>query len=244
MWSATGGAGALLSSVSDLDPPDGRRAGRLLATDCRPDVRGRLLAHLRTQTPQLTGARQSHSRLFDASPRNALNVPFLNAAFPDATFIYVHRAPADALAETMAVWRAGRATTYPLLPGWTGPPWSFLLVPGWQELIGRPLAEIVTEQWVRTMRALTTDLEGLPPARWSVTRHDELLINPRAELTRLFRFLGIEPRYARGAGQSLVDRAVLPAAEIGGVLAELNPYLGRTDELDARARSWIAIGGN
>jgi Sulfotransferase family len=242
IWTASGKAGALLSCIPDLDPPDGRRAGRLLADDCREEVRDRVLGHLRAGG--LPRRRHGHGppRLFDASPRNALIVPFLEACFPDARFVYVHRAPVDALAESFAVWRAGTARTYPALPGWTGPPWSFLLVPGWQDLIGRPLAEIVTEQWVRTMRLLLADLERLSPRSWCVTDHDTLLTKPRRELARVLAFLSLDAGYAAATAQALPGRPALSAAQITVARRELGPYLARTEDLAARARDWIAIG--
>jgi hypothetical protein len=33
----------------------------------------------------------------------------------------------------------GTLPDYPNLPNWTGLPWSLLLVPGWQQLVGQPL---------------------------------------------------------------------------------------------------------
>jgi hypothetical protein len=186
--------------------------------------------------------RAATPRLFDASPRNALIIPFLRGAFPDATFVYVHRRPLDALAESLAIWRVGSAITYRELPGWSGPPWSFLLVGGWQELSGLPLAEVVTEQWVRTMRTLTADLEALPPQSWCVTDHDALLANPAAELGRLLGFLGL----ASAIGTAAVgepERAELAGADLDGARSELGPYIERTMELVDRARDWSATPG-
>jgi hypothetical protein len=169
-----------------------------------------------------------------------LTVPFLRTLFPRATFVYVHRPPSDAIAESLVLWRAGAATTYPALPGWTGPPWSFLLVPGWVDLIGRPLPEIVTEQWVRTMRVLIADLEQLPPDGWCVTEHDAMVADPRAEIDRLFRFLAIDPAFSPAAPH--VTQPELAAGDIRWARQELRPYLGRTEELAVHARDWIAMG--
>jgi Sulfotransferase family len=216
-----------------------------VAADCEHGVRQRLRAHLRMRfaarehADSRTGA---PPRLFDASPRNALMVPFLDAVFPDATFIYIHRRPVDALAESLAIWRAGSATTYTALPGWSGPRWSFLLVPGWQELNRRPLAEVVTEQWVRTMRTLIADLEGLSPLRWCVTDHDALLQTPAAELARLSGFLGLtSSAVAATAFQSAGTRFDPAAAR--AARSEVGPYLARVKELADRADEWIAPRG-
>jgi hypothetical protein len=79
-----------------------------------------------------------------------------------------------------------------MLPGWTGLPWSLLLVPGWRDLIGKPLREIVAAQWDTTTRILLDDLESLPPARCQVARYDALLADPAAEVGRLCAALDLE----------------------------------------------------
>ncbi len=65
-------------------------------------------------------------------------------------------------------WRSGGYVTYPELPGWSGPPWSLPLVPGWRELAGKVLAEIVVEQWIVITAVLLDDLEVPAPERWCV----------------------------------------------------------------------------
>jgi hypothetical protein len=116
-----------------------------------------------------------------------------------------------------------------------------LLVPGWQALIGHPLAEIVTEQWVRTMRILVADLERLSPRSWCVTNHDALVANPCPELARVLGFLSLDARYAPAAAQALVgEPALAAAAETSAARRELAPYLPRTERLAAWAGDWIA----
>ena len=59
---------------------------RLTAADATPEIVAALRAEL-----------ASEARLLDASPRHALRLPFLNAVFPDATFVYVYREPRRAV---------------------------------------------------------------------------------------------------------------------------------------------------
>ena len=236
-WSARNTERGLLASFPALDPPDGSKDGRLTAADCAPRVREKLRARLQVDFAKRKRTATERPRLLHASPRNSLQVPFLTAAFPDAIFVYVHREPADAIAESLLVWRAGSTVTYPELPGWTGPAWSFLLVPGWRELSGRPLPEIVTEQWVRTMQALAGDLERLAPDRWCVVGHDDLRDGSQAERARLTRFLGLQE--AAPAAEPLASTD-LSSADLAVAQAELEPYLDRTRELGLRAADWLA----
>jgi uncharacterized protein (TIGR03032 family) len=130
-------------------------------------------------------------RMLEKTPKNALRVPFLQAAFPDAAFIYLYRDPRETVSSMLDAWRSGRFTMYPDLPGWTGTPWSLLLVPGWRDLIGRPLGEVVSRQWATATTILLDDLEALDPDRWCVASYDQLLGDPQGEMERLAEFCGV-----------------------------------------------------
>ena len=104
----------------------------------------------------------------------------------------------------MEAWQSGRFRTYPQLPGWQEPlPWSLLLVPGWRELRGKPLEEIVARQWAATTDALLADLEQVPRERVACIRFEEFVAAPQAQMQRLAGELGL--RWDR-------DLAALPNA--------------------------------
>ena len=107
--------------------------------------------------------------------RLALRVPFLDAVFPDATFVFVHRDGPAMLGAALDAWRSGSAVSVPDLPGWTGPPWSLPLIDGWRELDGLELPEIVARQWTAITDTLLTDLEALAPDRWCAVDRAALL---------------------------------------------------------------------
>ena len=119
--------------------------------------------------------------------------------------------------------------------------WSFLLVPGWQDLIGRPLPEIVTEQWVRTMGILITDLEALSPERWCVIDHDSLVADPRGQLERVLGFLAIDPLHAAAAAQAQAHHPALECDKIEVARRDIAPYLAHAERLACRAQDWIAV---
>jgi len=129
-------------------------------------------------------------RLLEKTPKNALRVPFLAAAYPDARFIYLHRNPLPTVSSMLHAWRSGRFVTYPQLPGWYGPKWSLLLTPGWRDLIGLPLEEVAARQWATTHTALLDALEALPDDRWCVASHEQLLADPDGEAKRLCELMG------------------------------------------------------
>jgi len=124
-------------------------------------------------------------RMIEKTPKNSLRIPFLAAAYPDAKFVYLWRDPRETISSMLDAWRSGQFVTYPDLPGWTGDRWSLLLTPGWRDLIGNSLPEIVAHQWATATTMILDDLEALDPDRWCVTSYSALLADPDAELTRL-----------------------------------------------------------
>jgi hypothetical protein len=179
----------LIEGVPQLSPESREYdSNRLLETDATPAVtetlRRRFYEALRDREgrPPLPGQRV---RMLEKTPKNSLRVPFLARVFPEAHFIYLYRDPRQVLSSMIEAWTSGRFRTYPHLPGWTGTAWSLLLVPGWRELTGQPLHEIVAAQWKLTTRLLLDDLQTLPAERCTIARYDALLADPKAEIARL-----------------------------------------------------------
>ncbi|QIK78152.1 sulfotransferase [Sphingomonas piscis] len=129
-------------------------------------------------------------RMLEKTPKNSLRIPFFSAAWPSATFVYLYRDPRATLASMAEAWATGRFTTYPQLPGWTGLPWSLLLVPGWRDLIGKPLMEVVAAQWARTTEIILDDLAN--QSNVVAIAYDDLIADPNGLLSRLTSRLGID----------------------------------------------------
>ena len=243
-FTAKGGA---LDGIFELEPENREwDSNRLVAADADPrsieELRGRLKGGLADSEGNHPGIDASGLRWVDGQPRNALRVPYLAAVAPDSQFVYIHREPAEAVPAMLKVWERGNRVSYPNLPDWPGPPWSLPLVPGWRELAGRPLPEIVTEQWIRLTGALLDDLEALPPQRWCVTDFKALLNDPLQELERVCEFVGIEAsEEVTRPLRSLRDQ--LAVSGNGGspdVPPELQELLPKTETLAERSRDLLA----
>ena len=130
-------------------------------------------------------------RMLEKTPKNALRVPFFDAAWPDATFVYLYRDARQTLSSMLEAWRSGRFRTYPQLPGWTGLPWSLLLTPGWEKLNGLPPREVVPRQWVATTDRLLDDLAKLPRERVRVINYADFVKSPQASMEVLTGSLGL-----------------------------------------------------
>lgn len=183
----------------------GYASNRLDASDVRSetasDLRNRYSASAVDREGKPPTAR---FRLLEKTPKNALRVPFLAEVFPNSVFVYLHRDPREVLASMLEAWESGRFRTYPELPGWTGLPWSMVLIPGWRDLIGKLLPDVVAAQWEVTTSILLDDLDALPPGRRCVARYDALVSDPNAEIRRLCSVLDV--------GWDRVLAAELPSA--------------------------------
>ena len=243
----TSGRAGALEGVFELEPENRDwDSNRLTAEDVEPravqELRGRLKAMLVDGAGNRPGIDASGIRWVDGHPRNALRVPFLAAVAPDAQFVYVHRDPAEVVPAMLRVWTAGSRVAYPDLPEWEGPPWSLPLIPGWRELSGLPLPEIVVEQWLRITGTLLDDLDALPPARWCVADFQALLNDPTREVQRVGQFVGIEvddevTLPLRTLRDQLAVSGADGAGEVPNALAALLP---RTEELGERSRELLA----
>lgn len=193
----------------------GYESNRLDAGDATPEIIEALRERFRGRAFNRRGEKAAHRiRLLEKTPKNALRVPFLATVFPDALFVYLYRDPREVLASMMEAWESGGFRTYPQLPGWRGLPWSLVLTPGWRELIGRPLPDIVCAQWRAVTDMLLNDLTALPPDRWIATRYDRLLADPDSEIRRICTAVDFEWDQVLGRNLPLANHTVsLPMQE-------------------------------
>ncbi|NEP84209.1 MAG: sulfotransferase [Okeania sp. SIO3B3] len=175
-------------------------SNRLTAADATPTVastlRERFTRKLQTTTGQpylgLPAAQRPRTvRFLEKTPKNALRIPFLQAVFPEALFIYLYRDPAENISSLMEGWRSRRFIGYRNMPGWPYLEWSFLLVPGWHGLHERPLAEIAAYQWQTTNALILEDLQTLPASRWHFVHYTDLIQTPRETIHAISTFANL-----------------------------------------------------
>lgn len=182
-------------------------------------------------------------RMLEKTPKNSLRVPFLNTIFPEAQFVYLYRDPREVMASMIEAWNSGGFRTYPKLPGWEGLPWSLVLTPGWRELIGKPLHEIVASQWQAVTDILLDDLAALPTDRVHAVRYDALVADPDALVSILCRHLDFE--WDQQLGQNLPNSRYTVSAPATDkwrrYQTEIDSLLPRLSKTIERARSVAGI---
>jgi len=168
------------------------RSNRLDAADATSEVSEQLARNFHAALHDRDGqAARGKARMLEKTPKNALRVPFFDAIWPNAQFVFLYRDVRQTLASMIEAWMSGYFRTYPRLPGWAGLQWSMLLVPGWQRLQGLPLPEIVAHQWSTTIDTLVGDLQSLPAERVRAVAYDAFLADPSATIGGLAGWLDL-----------------------------------------------------
>ena len=201
LWSLPDESHGEIENVPGLSPRErDYESNALSAADLTPERRDNLLRNFTLQIANgrnesfLTlpeNRRPEQIRFLEKTPKNALRIPFFNALFPDAQYIFLYRDAAENLGSMLDAWQSGRFVTYGDLPDWPGPPWSLLLVPGWQALANHSLAEVVSAQWRTANATILEEFTRLPESRWRVLDYATLAKEPGRVFLSLCDWLGL-----------------------------------------------------
>lgn len=198
-------------------------SNRLIATDATSHVIETLKNRFTRQLENRDGAlwlehvdENPSVRFLEKTPKNALRIPFLKAAFPDAKFIYLYRDPRANISSMLEGWRTLRFLAYSQVKGWPYKSWNFLLTPGWRELADKPLVEIVAHQWRTTQQIIRDDLATIDPCDWLKVDYANLVAQPAAVVRQIAAFADLrwDKRIEQRVGDKLpVSRMVLSAPD-------------------------------
>lgn len=210
-WTIGGESHVVIESVPSLRVfESGTDSNRLTGAQADPAVTGEVLRRFAELLRDRDGRhfmakRPATVRLLEKTPKNSLRVPFLNAVFPDALYIYLYRDARENISSIMEAWRSGdRFVSYRQLRGWDGD-WCLLLPPGWRELRGKPLEQVAAFQWAAANSYILDDLPDIPAQRWTTLSYADLIREPRAQIKRLCRFADVpfDPRLEKLTSKEL-----------------------------------------
>ena len=152
-------------------------------------------------------------RLLDKTPRNALRVPFVDALFPDARYIYLQRDGRENVNSLINAWRTPRYRTYELpephsIPGVDPKWWKFVLYPGWRADRAGPLEVVCARQWIYSNDHALAASKEIGLDRWVDIRYEDLVSRPVDEVGRVLDFLGVG--YERAVRDKAAATATTP----------------------------------
>ncbi len=127
-------------------------------------------------------------RFLEKTPKNALRIPFLKQAFPQARFIFLYRDPLENISSLLEFWRSQRFPAYKNMPNWPYKEWYGLLPPNWERFKNSPLAEIATNQWQVANQTILDDLSNLAKNEYCFVTYKDLIEQPRKTFQRLSSF--------------------------------------------------------
>ena len=156
------------------------------------DARGEAGERIKRAFYLVAGSRR---RLIDKTPRNALRVPFVDALFPDARYVFLVRDGRDNVNSLINAWRTPRYRTYRLpdphaIPGADPNWWKFVLYPGWEADRTGPLEVVAAKQWVSSNDSAAVALEPLG-GRARTIRYEDFVDDPEACTGTILHGLGL-----------------------------------------------------
>ena len=173
------------------DPSDHVAAAALAAADhrrfCRQLYREAVISHLRhrrSAAPVRHLLGLAPIRYLDKTIANCFHLEALERLFPDARYVFLVRDPRANIASMIEGWpyleRFGKPQLTPYLrrhEARTIEHWSYPAPPGWQQVVGRPLAEICAWSWQQHVEAALA-LRARHAGAVLEVRYEELDLGP------------------------------------------------------------------
>lgn len=165
---------------------------------------------------------ESHGgrRVVEKTPQNVLKIRYVQAIFPEATYLYIVRSPFSYVSSVEAKWQRAISARRMLLrfretPLWQVPYYvrqvltdqfnkrvlgrKYIRVYGsrykgiFEDLERLDVLTVAARQWSTCSRIAERDLATLDPGRVFRLRYEDLVVDPHSYLDRICAHCGIEP---------------------------------------------------
>jgi Sulfotransferase family len=136
------------------------------------------------------------SRFLDKTPKNVLKIPYLAALFPNAQFLFLKRDGRATVSSLIEGWAARKGISYRLprpldLAEYKGHYWSYILPPGWRDVVHTSIADVAAAQYTASNETALADIKRLPRGSVIESSYEELVAKPTDECRRILRLLGL-----------------------------------------------------
>jgi len=147
-------------------------------------------------------------QILEKTPKNSLRVSLLNRLFPDAYFIWNKRDPKYNIDSLIDGWRATdafgpierpRFATYDVadeldLQDYSGTAWKFALVPEWQSLYGKRVADVAVWQYLQCNRYALNDFQAIDDERIFEVKHEAFVQSPLSIVRDILDWIGLSQK--------------------------------------------------
>ncbi len=138
-------------------------------------------------------------RWVDKNNQNGLCVPYLQALFPDAIFVFIKRSPGDNLNSLIEGWRKPDefATWSNDLPAKVAVEngqlhqWCFFLADGWRNYLNVPVEEVAAFQYLAINQAILEARTSVPAGQWVEVHYEDFLRDPVDTFRKVFEGCGL-----------------------------------------------------
>ncbi len=178
---------------SELHPPSAKNwdTHALEASDASPTDRDEVSRYFYSWT--------GRHRWVDKNNQNGLCVPYLQALFPDAVFVFVKRSPGDNLNSLIEGWRKPDefATWSNDLPATVAvengqlSQWCFFLAEGWRDYVNAAVEDVAAFQYVAINQAILEARSNIPAGQWVEVFYEDFLRDPVETFRRVFEGCGL-----------------------------------------------------
>ena len=134
-------------------------------------------------------------RWVDKNNQNGLCVPYLQALFPEAMFVYIKRSPGDNINSLIEGWgKEGKFSTWSNdlpaqveIDGGRYTKWCFFLTDGWRQYLKAPVEEVAAYQYRAMNEAIMAAKTTVPAGNWVEVFYEDLVRDPVAEFRTIFQ---------------------------------------------------------
>lgn len=133
-------------------------------------------------------------RWIDKNNQNGLCVPYLQALFPNAIFVYIKRSPGDNINSLIEGWgKEGKFSTWSdnlpaqvEIDGGRYTKWCFFLSDGWRHYLKAPAEEVAAFQYRAMNETIMAAKAAVPPDNWVEVFYEDLVRDPVAGFRTIF----------------------------------------------------------